>query len=146
MKIFKVFCAKFLTIIIVILSILFANITIYASTARNYDYDFSDVKDLSYQIFGNKKIKSIEYLYGFNESPDFVHVDFDDYGYAVYFKETMELMEYSPVGSLSYENSDARKYYAGPSNYYNKKDNYFTNIITGNRLNISNSDVAMYSK
>lgn len=65
-------------------------------------------------------VKKIEFLYGFNEQPDYIYYDFEDYGYAVFFKETMGMVEYSPSGSLPFGNTQEKHYYAGPSNYYQK--------------------------
>ena len=33
---------------------------------------------------------------------DYIYVDFEDYGYGVYFKDTMEILEYAAQGSLPY--------------------------------------------
>ena len=51
------------------------------------------IDSVTYEIFGDKKIRSSEYLYNLDDSPDFIYVDFENYGYVVYFKDTMEMME-----------------------------------------------------
>ena len=38
------------------------------------------------------------------------------------------MMEYSYEFDLDYSNIDSRKYYAGPSNYYGKKNNKFIDL------------------
>ncbi|MBO4540003.1 MAG: hypothetical protein J5781_06960 [Clostridia bacterium] len=58
----------------------------------------------------------------------------------------MELMEYSPEGSLPFNSMKERHYYAGPSNYYKKQGDSFVNTYTGDRLNISKEDAATFSK
>ncbi|MCR4726495.1 MAG: hypothetical protein K5753_04660 [Clostridia bacterium] len=60
--------------------------------------------------FGNKKIQKIEILYSLNDSPDHLYVDFEDYGYAVFFASTMEMLEYSPQGNLPFCASDERAF------------------------------------
>ncbi len=114
--------------------------------ASNNFSNFAEVEDVTNYIFGEKEIQSIEYLYGFNDSPDYIYVDFADYGYAVYFSETMELMEYSPIGELPYENKSEQKYYAGPSNYFAKKDDRFVNAVTGDDLHLTKDEAGAYSR
>ncbi len=116
------------------------------SFASNNFSNFAEVEDVTNNIFGEKEIQSIEYLYGFDDSPDYIYVDFADYGYAVYFSETMELMEYSPIGNLPYENESAQKYYGGPSNYFGKKDDRFVNAVTGDDLHLTKDEAGAYSR
>lgn len=66
------------------------------------------------EMFGNKSIKSTDYLYNLNDSADFLYVNFENYGYAVFLRETSELLEYASAGSLPYSNTTAKKYYGGP--------------------------------
>jgi hypothetical protein len=56
-----------------------------AVPAHNVDAaDARNVDTSSYEIFGDVKIQSSEYLYKLNDSPDYIYVDFKDYGYVVY--------------------------------------------------------------
>ena len=55
------------------------------------------------------------------------------------------MMEQSYEFDLDYSNIDSRKYYAGPSNYYGKKNNKFINADTGDYLNLSDSDIELYA-
>ena len=71
--------------------------------------------------FGDVSIKSCEYLYNLDGSNDYLYVIFNN-GYAVYNKYNFEMLEYSPNGQLPYEKTELKKYYAGPSNYFYKKD------------------------
>lgn len=92
--------------------------------------DTTNIENVTREIFGNKKIGLIESLYNLDESADYIYVDFSDYGYAVFLRDTLELMEYAPTGSLPY--SDTRpKYYAGPANYLEKDGERFVNIVNG---------------
>lgn len=107
--------------------------------------DDASVANVTYAIFGDKQIKSSEYLYNYDDSSDFIYVDFEDYGYAVFFKTTMELMEYSPYGSLPYDNSNEKRYYGGPANYIQKDGEQFKNIVTGESILISTSEAKNFS-
>lgn len=49
----------------------------------------------------------------------------------------MELMEYSPHGSLLYDNSNEKRYYGGPANYIQKDGEQFKNIVTGETILIA---------
>jgi len=46
-------------------------------------------------LFGDISIKSGEYLYNLDESPDFIYVEFEDFGYAIYSSQTLDILEYS---------------------------------------------------
>ena len=88
-------------------------------------------------IFGNIKISSCQYLYNLDDSADYVYVEFKNGGYVIYAKQTMEMLEYSLHGSLPYKDLNASKYYAGPENYfYKKENNRFLNITTGEQIDI----------
>lgn len=54
-------------------------------------YD-KNVDEISQELFGNMGIKTKEYLYNFDDSPDYIYIDFENYGYAVYLRETLELL------------------------------------------------------
>ena len=49
--------------------------------------DARKVVTVTYGIFGDVRIRSSEYLFNLNDSPDFIYVDFEDYGYVVYLSE-----------------------------------------------------------
>jgi hypothetical protein len=44
----------------------------------------TDIEKISQEIFGNVTIGSKELLFNLDESPDFIYVDFTNYGYAVF--------------------------------------------------------------
>lgn len=150
MKKFRVIGLNFvLSLMILLVASATGVTTAFTSSDNNFevsDFSIADGRRISREIFGNTEIKSIEYIYGFNDSPDYIYIDFADYGYAVYFRETMEMMEYSPIGSLPYDNTGSRKYYAGPSNYFEKKGERFVNTLTGFTLHLSQSDASSYSR
>lgn len=96
-------------------------------------------------IFDNKTIKACETLYNLDDSDDYISVVFENGGYAIFVKRTMELMEYSMQDTFPYESTMQKKYYAGPTNYFKKSAEGFTNLLSGERLEISNSNATNYS-
>ena len=138
---------KILMIFTFVLTFIFVNIrTKVNAYTLNIEEDEQELFiEETIKIFGNVEINSIEYLYNFNDSPDYVYVDFEGLGYVIYYRTTLEMMEYSYEFDLDYSNIDSRKYYAGPSNYYGKKDNKFIDVDTGDYLNLSDSDIELYA-
>lgn len=134
-------------IIIFIVTFTFINVTTKVNaSALNIELEEQELFiEETNKIFGTIEIESIEYLYNFNDSPDYVYVDFQGLGYVIYYRSTLEMMEYSYEFDLDYSNIESRKYYAGPSNYYGKKDNKFIDIDTGNFLNMSDLDIEIYA-
>lgn len=99
------------------------------------------------EMFGNKSIKSTDYLYNLNDSADFVYVNFENYGYAVFLRETSELLEYASAGSLPYSNTTAKKYYGGPANYFEKTgEQTFVSLDTNETFSISSVEAENYSR
>ena len=93
--------------------------------------DFGSFENVTYQMFGDIEISSCEYLYGIDNSLDYVYVDFKDGGYVIYDKHTMEMLEYSQTGDGPYDGVSGNKYYDGPAKYYAKKeDDKFLHLIT----------------
>lgn len=62
----------------------------------------TDIQKVSNELFGDISIKSSEYLYNLDESPDFIYVEFEDFGYAIYSSQKLDLLEYSLSGALPY--------------------------------------------
>lgn len=78
-----------LTLVLCLTALLFSllanNSKVFAFVATNSDdFDNAGITETVRDLFGEKRIKSMEYLYNFNDSPDYIYVDFDDYGYAVF--------------------------------------------------------------
>lgn len=74
-----------------------------------FEGERSNIQKITYELFEDAKIKSYEYLYGFNDAPDFIYIDFENSGYAIYLRDTLELLEFSPKGSLPFPANGARK-------------------------------------
>ena len=114
--------------------------------ASENDAGFYDVDKVTREIFGDMRIKSREYLYNLDGSPDFIYVDFEDYGYAVYLRETLEMLEYAPWGSLPYPDTGEIRYYGGPKNYLTKNGDLFTNVLTSETALVSETEAIGYSQ
>lgn len=100
----------------------------------------ADIEEFVQPIFGDRGIKTCEYLYNLDDSSDYIYVEFETGGYVVYAKETMEMMEYSLQGTLPYT-STAKKYYAGPTKYFHKSSNQFHDVISGEKIVIAEKEI-----
>lgn len=110
----------------------------------NYD-DGLTIEQVAGLVFNKANIADCGYLYNLDDSADYIYVTFDDGGYAVFNKYTLEMLEYSPLGCLPYENDSSMRYYAGPANYLQKKNNCFEDIITGQIINVSLEEINVYA-
>lgn len=96
--------------------------------------------------FAGKTIGFSKYIYNLDDSADYIYVAFEDGGYAIFARDTMELMEYSLQGALPYSNSTAQEYYAGPANYLQKRDSKFVSMKTGQVIAISREEAVAFSQ
>ena len=98
---------------------------IFASNAKSEDVN---VEEKLYQM-------NAEYLMGLDGEKDYVLVQRNGGGYAIFDKESMELMEYSDDGESPYSKAGTSEiYYAGPANYYHKKGGEVKNLFTGEKM------------
>jgi hypothetical protein len=74
----------------------------------------TDILKVSNELFVDISIKLSKYLYNLDESPDFIYVEFEDFGYAIYSSQTLDVLEYSLSGALPYT-AQSKKYYTGPT-------------------------------
>lgn len=81
----------------------------------NINNDFSDNNngEKLQNFLKNKTIKIFEYIYNLDDSADYIYVEFNEGGYAIFSNFSFEMMEYSLQGSLPYFNFDNKNYYAG---------------------------------
>lgn len=107
--------------------------------------EISDIKSLTQSMFGDVEIKSSEYLFNLDGVPDYIYVEFENSGYAVYYKDTLELLEYSAKDSLIYPNNQTYKYYGGPGKYFTKQGECFEDLINGEIFKISLNSAKSYS-
>jgi hypothetical protein len=99
------------------------------------------IEELTKELFGDVKIKKIEYLYNYDDTSDYIYVTYKDGGYAVYLKDSMDLMEYSDNGELPYEKVKDKKYYGGPMAYLEKNDiGQFVNKVTNETFSMSDAN------
>ena len=97
-------------------------------------------------IIVDADIETCEYLYSLDESPDYLYVELNNNGYAVFLSSTLELLEYSPTGRINFPVSASSKYYCGPGYYLIKaNENKYENIITGKETIISEEAALEYS-
>ena len=71
------------------------------------------------------------YIKGLNEETDYILAECETGGYAIFEKDTYELIEYSPIGQSPYHAiNKSESYYAGPVNYFKKSNDGFENLNT----------------
>lgn len=118
---------------IIFLCTIFLNIKVFAYDLNNETNSKSIIQEISENLFGNLSVKSVEYLYNLDDSPDYVYATFENCGYAVYSSDTLDLLEYSLEGNLPYPSGN-KKYYSGPTQYINRTEGTYKNISTGEVL------------
>lgn len=108
----------------------------------NYDATINYIR----QVFKDKSIKNCNYLYNLDDSADYIIAEFENSGYVIYSKYTMEMLEYNLLGSSPYRNSEVKNYYAGPEKYfYRDNKSRFVSFITGERFDLSQEEIALVS-
>lgn len=154
----KLSCFILSMVLIISFSVMSVPLTVSAQTNELSDTNISStqlentlsdsanftVEQVADELFGDVNIKSSEYLYNLDDSADYIYVEFDD-GYAVFLKDTMELLEYSAQGKLNYPKIETTKYYAGPSFYMFKDNNYFVDVASQEYLYISKESAQTYA-
>lgn len=106
----------------------------------------NSIEKVSKELFGNVEIKLSDYLFNLDGSFDYIYVEFSNGGYAIFMKDSMELLEYSPQGRIDYSEEQGKKFYGGPNQYFSEVDGKFINIVSGETLNISNAQIQAYSE
>lgn len=136
----------FIILLITITCLIFKQKIEVNASSTNMEQDVQKIiVEETNRLFENIEICKISYLYNLNDSPDYVYVNFKDLGYVIYYRDTLEIMEYSYEHNIEYSDDETRKYYAGPFNYYEKVNNRFVNINTGYSLNISENEIEAYA-
>lgn len=103
------------------------------------------IEKITKDLLGDVTIEKSEYLYNLDDSADYIYVEFNNGGYAVFLKQTMEMLEYSARGKLDYAGYTSKKYYAGPSSYLIKEDDCFIDTISNQRVGITQELARQYS-
>lgn len=156
-KINKVDINKALSLVLVVFIVFsvlsFSNVNAFASEEKKLE-DEIDKRDANSSeeikgedinnIFGEKNIYTWKMLYSLDEGDDFVYVEFEKGGYAVFSSKTKEMMEYSLQGTLPYSDSSKKEYYAGPNNYFSKKDSTFFDLTSNEIVNITTAEASAF--
>ncbi len=122
-----------------------SDLKIYPTQTKLVDETEYNIEQVTKELFGEVKIKNCEYLYNLDETADYIYVEFENDGYAVFLKQTMELLEYSAQGKLNYPNSYSNKYYGGPSCYLFKENDHFVNTVSKKCFYITKESAQAYS-
>lgn len=79
---------------------------------------------------------------GLNEAEDYILVTgAGNGGYAIYAKDNLELLEFSPFCESPYKTVEKDKaYYGGPMSYYEKKNEVLKNIDTGEEITVEKAN------
>ncbi len=145
----KILCVCFLASIIVALCILFNVKDVFAKVDSNKEISSTvkySVEQVSKEMLGEEKISKSEYLLNLDGASDYVYVEFKDGGYAIFLKESMELMERSQQGKLNFPTDKGDKYYGGPGTYLYKDNDSFVNCRTQEILDIDKDVAKSYAK
>ncbi len=112
----------------------------------NDSYLTYDVTRTIKETLGSVTLRSSEYMYNLDDSADYIYVEFEEGGYAVLLKQTMELLEYSYNGELKYTDNTGKKYYGGPSRYYYRDSDCFIDVNSGASVEISKEYAIAYAQ
>ena len=110
-------------LVILLLSIKISHVVVYA----NFEYSNKSIQIVKH-ILGDVKIEEYKCLHNFDGSLDYLYVKLE-HGYAIFYIDTMELLEYSLDDNSAYENT-SDIYYGGPCQAYIKESDKFIDIHT----------------
>lgn len=96
-------------------------------------------------IILDTEIEDEGYLYNYDDSIDYIYIDFiGSKGYVILLEETLEIVEYATQGEFPYKNIEVNKYYGGPNAYFVKNGKLFQDILTDKTFEYS--DNLIYNK
>lgn len=84
------------------------------------------IKDCAKDLVGSD-VKKAHPLKNLDEQEDFLYVEYETGGYAVFYKDTMEMLEYSPTGSI--ESLEENDYYCGPKSFFKNEKNTMKSVV-----------------
>lgn len=129
-----------------IVSVLLASVFISSSTVllwsnTGVNVEFENATEITRKIFNanagtedeRKGYMTAEYLQGLDGEQDYILVECDTGGYAIFDRESMEIIEYSDTDSSPYIQAET-PCYGGPINYFDKKGDELKDIKTGKKL------------
>lgn len=125
--------------VIMLLSVIFCMSGTKIYDEKLFKAELATSKFFEYEGEGKEKVVYSSYLKGLSGENEFILVESKDNAYAIFTKDTMELIEYSSKEPSPYKNSSSSKnYYAGPGNYFKQERNGITNVHTKQVLTESN--------
>lgn len=122
-------------------SIFISSSTILFGSNTGVNAEFENATEITRKIFNanagtegeRKGYMFAEYLQGLDGEQDYILVECDTGGYAIFDRASMEIIEYSDTDSSPYIQTET-PCYGGPINYFDKKDDGLKNIKTGKKL------------
>ena len=96
-------------------------------------------EDVSQKAILSNNISKVKCLYNYDGSPDYLYVEFNEGGYAIFANGSNELLEYSPNESIVAD-CDESIVYGGPITYYTQNSNIFTDIYTNSKFVVDNQE------
>ena len=117
-------------IIFIIVFINFININVLSKNVINENSSLIDISlnSIIQDLFDDVNISRKEVLLNLDNSADYLYIENRNGGYVVFLKETMEMLEYSKSGKISFPNDSSNKYYCGPGQYYYNKSDYLIDV------------------
>ena len=113
---------------------------VISNSAKAVDERLEVASDITRKIL-NVKVKddqkkcgyvSSSYIKGLDDIEDYIVSQCATGGYAIFEKESMELIEYSAIGYSPYIGVESgNAYYGGPANYFKRKGEEIENLNTG---------------
>ena len=124
------------SILAIVLSIIMLSTYIMALGGSSlYDEELFLAKDITTMILDAEEGRVYaSFLKGLNGDEDFILAYTNDGGYAVFSREDMQLLEYSKSGNPYAGINNNLSYYAGPTNYYEKNNSTFSDVMRGDAL------------
>ncbi len=113
-------------------------------TAYAIDNAVLRIQVLAEEHFGENNNLVYEHLYNYNDSLDYILIS-NDNDYAIFLISNQELLEYSSLSNLPYE-QNTKKYYGEPTKYLKKENGYFVDLLTNEQLLLSQDEIIKLSK
>jgi len=126
----------------------YASESILSDSEGDYCANTSDIvaqRNNITDILNDASIENCSYMYNLDGSPDFLYIQLSGDGYAIFLSQTLELMEYSPVGASEFSPESYDVYYCGPGCYFNKENDCFVDISSGERRYLTDEEISTYS-
>ncbi len=104
-----------------------------------------DLYEYAQELFG-KSVIDIKSLPSLDDSEDFLCALFDSGGYAIFYRESLELLEYSPNSNIKELYEKDKLYYTGPKGFFKKTGSYLTNVLDKTKAKNNTSEIKKESE